>query len=518
MAKSAISARLAAQVQWQHPKVLQGQIDQTQLSIADAPSGAVPFSFMVMGDTDAGTPSARTLSERALGDKEISQFSGVFAEQLRQQMRESRLLLHTGDVTYPTGSYKNYWEGFLRPYQWLLSSIPASPDYRSESVVFKRPILPVPGNHDYAGVRVWPGVRVWQKALRALCDRLRALGINLGHYGGQGGEAYGQTFLDDLQTLSAEQLTAHLATNYGAIAPDAMRASKIAANGIAFDEDGLGSHFNRCLNYRPGQFTRLPNRYYSFRYGGVDFFALDSNTWNTAPEAPEFDQQQLIWLEQALIKSWQTPNTVGRIIYLHHSPYTTEATRWQQSETLWVRRHLRSVLDRVAATVTRASHGPWVDVVISGHAHCLEHVQTLDTGHADAGIDWVVCGGSGASLRRQREAGSDILESLSQGGKSRTQVVAQSRLYAGVHGRSNQQQAFHSFLRIEVQPHQAQKFVIRPFVVSHYPDGWQTKALKPIQVGSQKVGSQKVGSQLGQLAPELLGTRKNKTGLRTGPR
>ncbi len=490
MAKNAVYARLAAQVNWQHHKVLTGHIDQSQLSIADAPSGAVPFSFMVMGDTDAGKPSTGTLSAAT----DFSNFSEIFAEQLMQEMEESRLVLHTGDITYPIGSYQNYWEGFLQPYRWLLSNVPASADYRSESVVFKRPVLPVPGNHDYAG----SNVGVWQWMRRALCDRLRSLGVNLGYYGGQGGEAYGQTFLDDLQKLSPEQLTAHLAAHYSAVTPAAMAAGRIAANGIAADE-AKRSDLSRCLNYRPGHFTRLPNRYYSFRYGGVDFFALDSNTWNSAPEAPGFDRQQLVWLEQALIKSWQTPNTVGRIVYLHHSPYTTESTRWQQSETLWVRRHLRAVLDRVAATLTteseaaglsnrktlRSPHAPWVDMVISGHAHCFEHLKTTETGHADAGIDWVVCGGSGAGLRRQREAGSEILENLSQGDKSHTQVVAKSQLYAGVHGRGHKKKLFHSFLRIEVQPHLPQKFLVHPFLVSQQPEGWQTIALNPISIGQE---------------------------------
>ncbi len=509
MAKNAVSARLAAQVQWQHSKVLQGQIDQSQLSIADAPSGAVPFSFMVIGDTDAGVPLSGALSP-----ENNSMFAaGVLAERLRQQMGESRLLLHTGDITYPTGSYQNYWAGFLRPYQWLLANLPVSANYRSASVVFNQPLLPVPGNHDYAGSTSGIG----QRLLQWLCSHLRSLGVDLGHYGGQGGEAYGQTFLDDLQKLSPKQLTDHLATHYSAVVPNAMTAGQIAADGIAFDEAAL-SDVSRCLNYRPGQFTRLPNRYYSFRYGGVDFFALDSNTWNSAPEATGFDQQQLIWLEESLIKSWQTPNTVGRIIYLHHSPYTTESTRWQQPETLWVRRHLRAVLDRVAAYFAdplkkmdalgnaldnqavrdrkafqgnRSPNDPWVDLVISGHAHCFEHLKTTETGHADAGMDWVVCGGSGAGLRRQREAGADILENLSQGqkqggrqdSKSCTRVVAKSQLYAGLHGRSHQKQLFHSFVRIEVQPHQSQKILIRPFVMSWHPEGWQTKALKAIKIG-----------------------------------
>src|SRR6185369_12319650 len=37
------------------------------------------------------------------------------------------------------------------------------------------------------------------------------------------------------------------------------------------------------LPYLPGRRTRLPNRYYRFRAGSVDFFALDSNTLDAPP-------------------------------------------------------------------------------------------------------------------------------------------------------------------------------------------------------------------------------------------
>ena len=47
------------------------------------------------------------------------------------------------------------------------------------------------------------------------------------------------------------------------------------------------SHTGVCLRYQPGNLTRLPNRYYTFRYGGIDFFALDSNTFNTPEPLPE---------------------------------------------------------------------------------------------------------------------------------------------------------------------------------------------------------------------------------------
>ena len=45
-----------------------------------------------------------------------------------------------------------------------------------------------------------------------------------------------------------------------------------------------------CLNYQSGKFTRLPNRYYTFHYGGIDFFALDSNTFNQPLAIPDTEE------------------------------------------------------------------------------------------------------------------------------------------------------------------------------------------------------------------------------------
>ncbi|NJM98297.1 MAG: metallophosphoesterase [Phormidesmis sp. RL_2_1] len=387
---------LPAQVRWQHSDVICSGIDQTQLVIADAPTGHVPFSFMVMGDTDAGEPT---------------DFAQGFAQQLIQHMGESRFLLHTGDVAYPVGTYRNYLEGFLRPYQALLSGVssdatPTSLRRSAAKIVFNRPLLPVPGNHDYAQVSTrayW-----WHRAMVCLCDRLcQTLNIDLGCNGGYNGAAYGQVFLDNLAQIPADRLAAHLSAHYNALLSEPLPGVTEATEATG----ATGATYG--LSYQAGVFTRLPNRYYHFRYSGVDFFALDSNTWNTSADEPGFDHQQLAWLEQGLITSCQMPNTIGRIIYLHHSPYTTEESRWQQLETLWVRRHLRKVLDRVAANVSLPKTSPLIDLVMSGHAHCFEHVRTVDTGHADSCLDWVVCGGSGASLRRQRKGDStEILETI----------------------------------------------------------------------------------------------------------
>src|SRR5262249_46343756 len=42
--------------------------------------------------------------------------------------------------------------------------------------------------------------------------------------------------------------------------------------------------------YEPGVRTRVPNRYYRFRVGAVEFFALDSNTLDAPP--PSADQEE----------------------------------------------------------------------------------------------------------------------------------------------------------------------------------------------------------------------------------
>ncbi|MEL6492896.1 MAG: metallophosphoesterase [Cyanobacteria bacterium J06621_3] len=465
----AAATRLSRQVRWQDPIFANSGIEQTCLAIEDGPVGAKePFSFVVIGDTD--------LNGHAVSKPAVSEFAHLFARQIQMHMCNNRFLLHTGDVVYPNGSYQNYFSHLLQLYPSLLRDAPKAPFYCGDQVTFTRPVLPVPGNHDY-GMEL-RGLERWKVFLSSVCDRLRnACGIDLGHYGGTGGEAYGQTFLDDLSQLSPAQLKQHLIRHYSAVSDHAQTT---------------GQTQKSCLSYLPGQFTRLPNRYYRFHYGGIDFFALDSNTWNCAPDTPNFDQAQLDWLTNALIESWNTPTTVGRIIYLHHSPYTTEATHWQSSETLWVRKHLRAVLDRVRLERMNNTHwldaehsieAPLVDLVLSGHAHCLEHLKSGQTGHGDAHIDWLVCGGSGISPRRQRLGEPNILETISRQGRQTPEIVATSQLYVGQHGKGAKEQKFHSFVRINVQPNEAQKITICPFVVTQIEGIWTTKALSPFAVG-----------------------------------
>ena len=461
---------LSQQVRWQHPTIVNSGIDQTRLAIADAPievsdGEGSSFSFLVIGDTDAGNSA---------GNEDV--FSQAFAEQVVAHSGDCRFLLHTGDVAYPTGSYKNYFNRFLVPYQALLKQLPSSPFYNSREIIFDKALLSVPGNHDYSDCPTT--LRYWKRLLRMVCDRLRSTtGVDLGCYGGEGGEAYSQTFLDDLKCLAPEQLKTHLSQHYAAKVDD------IKVDDIKVDDANDSSNY--CLSYQPGRFTRLPNRYYTFRYGDVDFFALDSNTWNTSPDKKGFDQAQLDWLEASLIHSWQTPSIIGRIVYLHHSPYTTEALHWQQPETMWVRKHLRKVFDSVAQSVKAAKgNSPVVDLVLSGHAHCLEHLKTSPSLLGDSEIDWVVCGGSGASVRGQRGGNAEILEKVSIKGRHQTKIVARSQQFIGRQKHRRKEQALHSFVRIDINPQQTQKIVVSPLVVTQINGEWRTKALAPLATGT----------------------------------
>ena len=504
--------RMGERVRWGHPLMSREGIDQTRLVLSDSPCSHDAFSFLVIGDSGTGRYRRDSPQRRV-------------ALRLLEHRSRAAFLIHTGDVVYLVGSSEQYRENFIHPYrEWLVGG-ENPPAIAYDRMVFNQPFLPVPGNHDYYDLSPWLGL------LSGLTTPLRSLlrrvvDCDVGWHGSYQGDAYARAFLDVLREIPESHLPDHLERHYGA---------RFAAS--------------RCLSYRPGSFTRLPNRYYTYRYAGVDFFALDSNTFNqpnpdddgswgrraieeikqerselerlrdqwlaqmlgteqrptddgsaledteamdsqAASEAidgeelmerieqieeqildlskqmeagsrgdtpggghpgvngdGEADTDQLTWLRDQLIRSWRDPQARGRILILHHPPYVTEATKWSQAQTLAVRRRLREVLDAVADELGIGAGGaPPVNLVVSGHAHCFELIETLDTGHADSFVPWIVCGGSGYSLRRQRKEGADLSERLDgQGG-----TIARSTYFAGRQGHGRQLRRPYSALRIDV--------------------------------------------------------------------
>ena len=520
-------ARMKERVRWQHSAVVKRSIDQTRLVIDGSQSDiAKDFSFLVIGDS--GT--SRHLKDRP---------QRRVAKRLVEHADECDFVLHTGDVVYLTGSSEQYPDNFIKPYREFLVGGESPNKIRFDKMVFNKPFLPVLGNHDYYDLSLVGGIlsKAFSPLRRALRKRIN---LDVGWHGSFQGEGFAKAFLDYLEQVGSAQLSKHFDKHYTA-----------------------KTDTGNCLHYVPGQFTRLPNRYYTFRQNGVDFFALDSNTFNAPQPLPEteegrqqrakienykrqleakvtgllaeseqldidiyeqaeransiyakveqleeqirdiekqlsaskvsntIDRGQLNWLRDRLITSWQNPASKGRVLFFHHPPYVTEKTKWFQAQTLAVRFHLRQVLDEVekaisaetvasSETVSDTASGdrPIVDLVMSGHAHCFEYLETLETGHGDRNIPWIVCGGSGFSLRRQRKEG-DVLEEFGQ-------PVARCHLFLGRTGHGGQKRRPYSALRVDVQydgdrPH----FLLRPLVAERYQDEWTNYEPTPIMAGSQ---------------------------------
>ncbi|WP_026082392.1 metallophosphoesterase family protein [Mastigocladopsis repens] len=502
--------KMNQRVRWQDPVIVERGIDQTQLVLDDGSSDDPEFSFLVVGDSGSGGHRGHNPQRQV-------------AELMQPHCQECRFMLHTGDVIYLVGSKEYYQENFIKPYREFLVGGEHPKRIAYDRMVFTRPILPVPGNHDYYDLPLLFGlVSFATMPLRRLV-RSR-LDLDVGAQGSWQGDAYAKAFLDYLKAFMLPgDLARHLDEHYTA-----------------------KTDTGRCLRYEPGRFTRLPNRYYTFRYGGIDFFALDSNTFNAPPPLPatqegeanrkelevrrdELEQQkmqymeqsaklnpdnpaeaeqlddmqqrvsqieeiivdidkqlatdektvtdidQLQWLKQRLIESWNTADVRGRVIYFHHPPYVTEATKWQQAQTLAVRNRLRDVLNAVAEVIgSKTGDRPLVDLVLNGHAHCLEHIETFNTGGADSHIHWIVCGGSGYSLRRQRTEGADLMEDQ--------KLVARSHLFIGRNGQGSQKRRPYSCLRIEVKGGSPPKFIIRPLVAEWYQRQWHNYEVQPFTI------------------------------------
>ncbi|MEG4289943.1 metallophosphoesterase [Microcoleus sp. C2C3] len=520
--------KMKERVRWQEQSIVDRGIDQTRIVLETPTTDSPEFSFLVAGDSGTGNHRGYNPQRQ-------------IAEQMLSERETCRFVLHTGDVVYLVGSSEYYFQNFIRPYREFIVGGEHPSRIAYDRMVFNFPFLPVPGNHDYYDLPIVYGIlSATALPLRRLLGS--KLDLDVGWHGSDRGNAYAKAFLDYLQAHKMPgELDRHLDAHYTA-----------------------STSTGRCLRYQPGRFTRLPNRYYTFRSGGIDFFALDSNTFNEPlpipktkqgnirrqnleldrqkleqeklamlemcdrlnPQIPEeaeqlddlaakleqvdemlmdidkqlspdntaaTDFEQLEWLKKRLIDSWRDSQVRGRVIYLHHPPYVTEATKWNQAQTLAVRLRLREVLDTVADAVGEVARGrPLVDLVLTGHAHCLEYLRTGNTGHGDSGINWIVCGGSGHSLRRQRPEGPVLEEVLSpeayrlarEGGRSPkgSRRIAECLLFVGRSGQGSYKRRPYSCLRIDVLDGCPPKFRIRPLVVERFEGKWHEISIEPFVI------------------------------------
>ncbi len=507
--------KMKQRVRWQHESIMQRGIDQTSMVLDDGKEDSEEFSFMVIGDT--GT----TCQDGYHPQREV-------AKLMLQHRHECNFVLHTGDVIYTVGSREYYPSNFIEPYREFLRGGENPQNIAYDNMVFDTPILTTLGNHDYYDVPLL--YRVLTGPTLQLRRLLRYKDFEIGWHGSEQGDAYAKAFLDYLTRFNSQQLESHLDEHY-----------------TAKTDNG------RCLRYEPGHFTRLPNRYYTFRYGGIDFFALDSNTINEPspiPEtpqgdirrkaliqrrdeidveeqqileeydrlnldnpkdaaksdtleailnqinevkidiekqlvshSPQVDFEQLEWFKQRLIESWNSSEVRARIVYFHHPPYVTEASKWHQAQTLAIRRRLRWVFDEVAQTIGNLrDKRPIVDLILNGHAHCLEHLCTTDTGHADSHINCIVSGGSGHYPRRQRDMGSELMENFDYIAGSPNRKVADSLLFVGRKGYDSLERSPYSGIRIDVKAGNPVKFVVKPFVAERVGQQWNYPEIEPFVI------------------------------------
>lgn len=444
--------KMRSRVRWGARPILDQGIDQTRLSIADGLAETPAFSFLVIGDSGFG-PQPYGHPQREI------------ARYLATQLRDCRFLLHTGDVVYQMGAPEQYPDNFIVPYrEWLIGgNRPTALKYNK--FVFRKPFLAVPGNHDYYNMPFPYGFLV--AAAQPLRKFLNVpVTRNVSLRGSASGDTYARAFMDYLKDIPTSQLATYLKQHY-----------------TTTTDSGLS------LTYQSGQFTRLPNRYYHFRHAGIDFLGLDSSTFNhpietkgdkvlnaaTPPQAlsPDLDWEQLFWLRDRLIASLNNPEVRGRVLFFHHPPYVTEMTKRKERACLSVRRHLRWVLDAVAQQVGTSSNQPLVDLVLSGHAHCFEYLRTVDTGHADSYMNWIICGGSGARLRLQ----DPDITTVQTGRGNHKRMIAKSQIFLGRQETISGTRWPYSFLRIDVQEGDRLQFVIRPFVAELYKGQWQRSEL-----------------------------------------
>ncbi|WP_218079829.1 metallophosphoesterase [Anthocerotibacter panamensis] len=127
----------------------------------------------------------------------------------------------------------------------------------------------------------------------------------------------------------------------------------------------LGNHDVRTRNgVDQLKYFHMPARYYTFRKGPAQFFALDTN---------QLDKAQLVWLDEQLGHS-EAP---AKIVFGHHNVYSSSVYGVAQERVT----KLSPILIRHR-----------VALYLNGHEHCYERTYPLD------GVVYLT-GGGGSEVR-----------------------------------------------------------------------------------------------------------------------
>jgi hypothetical protein len=157
----------------------------------------------------------------------------------------------------------------------------------------------------------------------------------------------------------------------------------------------LGNHDNPNERfYKP--FNMNGNRYYSFKSGNAEFFALDSNY---------MDPEQLKWLDSHLGGS----SADWKICFFHHPLYSDGKFH---GPDLDLRTRLEPIFQKYQ-----------VNLVLSGHEHVYERIQPKK------GIYYFVVGNSGELRPGNLRPSADIVKGLDTDRTFLAMEIAGSELY-----------------------------------------------------------------------------------------
>ncbi len=156
---------------------------------------------------------------------------------------------------------------------------------------------------------------------------------------------------NNYDTGSAATIDAHIGQYYHSYIGDYTGAyGEGAVTNLFFPS--LGNHDWLTADAQPYlDYFNLPGneRYYSFTWGSIAFFAIDSDP--TEPDGVADDSAQAAWLENALVNSTACWN----IVYFHHAPYSSGS--------------------HGSITTMQWPFEAWgADAVLSGHDHTYERL------------------------------------------------------------------------------------------------------------------------------------------------
>jgi 3',5'-cyclic AMP phosphodiesterase CpdA len=139
----------------------------------------------------------------------------------------------------------------------------------------------------------------------------------------------------------------------------------------------LGNHDDPDIERNYKLYNMGGDRYYSFKKGNVEFFALDSNY---------MDPRQLTWIEDKL----KTSNAAWKICFFHHPLFTSAKFH---GPDLDLRKQLMPLFIKYK-----------VNLVLSGHEHVYERLKPQN------GLHFFVLGNSGELRFHNLRKNSDIDE------------------------------------------------------------------------------------------------------------